>query len=121
MKLREIVKILQAEPISGCDGETDIRTGCGCDLMSDVLIFAKPGSLLLSGLTNNQVIYTASAAGIKAICFVRGKRPFDETIELAMKKHIALLSTALPLFEACGRLYKRGLPGGSESKAGHAR
>ena len=117
MKLREIVKILQAEPISGCDGETDIKTGCGCDLMSDVLIFAKPDSLLLSGLTTNQVIYAASAAGIRAICFVRGKRPFDETIDLATKKHIALLSTTLPLFVACGRLYKRGLHGGLESEA----
>lgn len=121
MKLREIVKILQAEPISGCDGETDIKSGCGCDLMSDVLIFGKPGSLLLSGLATNQVIYTASAAGIRAICFVRGKRPFDETVELATKKHIALLCTTLPLFEACGKLYKRGLHGGSEPEAGQAR
>ena len=82
--------------------------------MSDVLIFAKPGSVLLSGLTNIQVIYTANAAGIKAICFVRGKRPFEETIELATRKRIALLSTKLPLYEACGRLYKKGLAGGSE-------
>ncbi len=115
MRLKQIAKILEAEAISGCDGDTDIKSGCGCDLMSDALIFAKPGSVLLSGLTTVQIIYTASAAGIKAICFVRGKRPFQETIELANRKKIALLSTKLPLFEACGRLYKKGLAGGSES------
>jgi hypothetical protein len=114
MKLKQIARILDAEAISGCDGDTEIRMGCGCDLMSDVLIFAKPGSVLLSGLTNIQVIYTASTAGIKAVCFVRGKRPFEETIELAKRKKIALLSTKLPLFEACGRLYKKGLAGVSE-------
>ena len=114
MKLKQIARILEAEAIGGCEGDTDIKSGCGCDLMSDVLIFAKPGGVLLSGLTNNQVIYTASAAGIKAICFVRGKRPFEETVELANRKKIALLSTKLPLFEACGKLYKKGLAGGSE-------
>jgi predicted transcriptional regulator len=117
MKLKQISKILEAEAISGFDGERDIKMGCGCDLMSDVLTFTKPGSVLLTGLTNIQVVYTASTAGIKAICFVRGKRPFEETIELANRKEIALLSTKLPLFEACGRLYKKGLAGGSELDA----
>lgn len=116
MKLKQVAKILDAEAISGFDEDIDIAAGCGSDLMSDVLIFAKPDSMLLSGLTNIQVVYTASAAGIKAICFVRGKRPFEETIELANRKEIALLSTKLPLFEACGRLYKKGLAGISEAE-----
>jgi hypothetical protein len=120
MKLKQITRILEAEEIGWCDKDADIQMGCGSDLMSDVLIFAKPGSVLLSGLTNIQVIYTASAAGIKAICFVRGKRPFEETIELAGRKKIALLTTKLPLFEACGRLYKNGLPGASESDTGRS-
>jgi len=114
VKLKQVAKILDAEAISGCDRDTDVATGCGCDLMSDVLTFAKPGGVLLSGLTNVQVVYSASAAGVKAICFVRGKRPFEETIELANRKKIALLATRLPLFEACGRLYKKGLKGGTE-------
>ena len=117
MKLKQVAKILDAEAISGCDNDMDIATGCGSDLMSDVLIFAKPGSVLLSGLTNVQVVYTASAAGIRAICFVRGKRPFEETVELANRKSIALLTTKLPLFEACGRLYKKGLAGVTERVA----
>ncbi len=116
MKLKQITKILEAEIITGHNDNPDIKTGCGSDLMSDVLVFTKPGSMLLSGLTNIQVIYTASTAGIRAVCFVRGKKPPQETIELANKKKIALLTTKLPMYESCGRLYKKGLMGCSEVK-----
>lgn len=87
---------------------------CGCDLMSDVLLFIKPNSLLLTGLTHTQVIRTAEIAEIKAICFVRGKKPNEEMIRLAKEKGIWLLATRLPMFESCGKLYQEGLPGGSQ-------
>jgi predicted transcriptional regulator len=114
MKMKQIVKILNAEVISSNNKDIDLEMGCGADLMSDVLRYIKPGSILLTGLTNIQVIYTASTAGIKAICFVRGKKPQEETIELAKKKNIALLTTGLPMFESCGKLYSKGLIGCSE-------
>jgi len=114
MKLKQITKILQAETITNQKEDPDITMGCGSDLMSDVLAFTKPGSMLLTGLTSLQVIYTASTAGIKAICFVRGKKPPKETLDLAKKKNIAVISTKLPMFESCGRLHGRGLPGCSE-------
>ncbi len=115
MNLGKVKEILKAEVISGSDKlQMEIKMGCGCDLMSDVLAFVKSGSLLLTGLTNPQVIRTAEMADIKAICFVRGKKPDKETVELAKSKSIPLLSTTLPMFEACGRLYKEGLVGCSE-------
>jgi hypothetical protein len=114
MKLKQIINILKAEVIVDQEVDQEIKTGCGSDLMSDVLAFTKPGSLLLTGITNIQVIYTASAVGIKAICFVRGKRPPKETVESAKKKNIALMMTKLPMFESCGRLYRKGLLGCSE-------
>jgi len=114
MKLKQIVKILEAEAITSMKVDLDIKIGGGSDLMSDVLFYAKPESMLLTGLTNIQVVYTASTAGIIAICFVRGKKPPKETIELAEKKKIALITTSLPMFESCGRLYKKGLLGTSE-------
>ena len=84
---------------------------CGADLMSDVLAFTHAGTLLLTGLTNPQVVRTAEMAGIRAIIFVRGKRPPRETIALAEEKGIPLLATRYTLYEACGRLYNAGLPG----------
>lgn len=115
MTLNEIKKILNAKVIVDSDAlNVDIKMGCGCDLMSDVLAFIKSNSLLLTGLTNPQVIRTAEMADIKAICFIRGKKPDNETVELAKSKNIPLLLTDLPLFEACGKLYKEGLVGCSE-------
>jgi len=115
MTLEEVKEILKAEVIIGTNNlDMEIKTGCGCDLMSDVLAFIKADSLLLTGLTNPQVVRTAEMADVAAICFVRGKKPDGETISLAKSKGLPLLMTQLPMFESCGRLYKNGLIGCSE-------
>jgi predicted transcriptional regulator len=115
MILEDVRKILEAEVIAGDDLlNKDVVMACGSDLMSDVLSFVKSGSLLLTGLTNPQVVRTAEMADLAAICFVRGKKPDAETIEIAKSKDIPLLTTYLPMFESCGRLHKKGLPGCSE-------
>lgn len=115
MKLKDIKRILGAEVIAGAEFmHEDIKMACGSDLMSDVLAFAKHEALLLTGLTNPQVVRTAEMADLRAICFVRGKKPGQETIEIAKSKDIPLLTTPLPMFESCGRLHRKGLPGCSE-------
>ncbi len=115
MELKDIQRILGAEVIAGTEQLLeDIKMACGSDLMSDVLAFAKSGSLLLTGLTNPQVVRTADIADLVAICFVRGKKPDQATIEMAESKNIPVLMTTLPMFESCGRLYREGLPGCSE-------
>ena len=117
MILEDIRKILEAEVIVGDELiNRDVKMACGCDLMSDVLSFVKSGALLLTGLTNPQVVRTAEMADLAAICFVRGKRPDTETIEMAKSKDIPLLTTHLLLFESCGRLHRKGLSGCSEKK-----
>lgn len=112
MTLEEISRVLDAHPVGRArSAGKNIRMACGCDLMSDVLAFIKADALLLTGLTNLQVVRTAEIADVAAICFVRGKEPAAETIALADAKGIPLLVTELPLYESCGRLYREGLPG----------
>jgi predicted transcriptional regulator len=116
MNLKEIQRILEADVVAGVNlDSTDVHMACGADLMSDVLAHIKAGALLLTGLTNPQVVRTAEMANVEAVCFVRGKRPQPETVELAHSKNLPLLVTRLPMFESCGRLYKEGLVGCSES------
>lgn len=115
MTLDDVKRILEAEVISGEDFlSRDVVMACGSDLMSDVLSFVKSEAILLTGLTNPQVVRTAEMADLVAICFVRGKQPPKETTELAESKNIPLLSTPLPMFESCGRLWHKGLVGCSE-------
>ena len=112
MKLIEIKEMLEAEVISGEDKlEMKVSLGCAADLMSDILAFGKPDSILLTGLTNLQVINTANISDMKAVCFVRGKRPDENIIRAAKRNNLVILFTNLPMFETCGRLYKKGLKG----------
>ena len=112
MKLSEIIEILDAEVIVGAEHlDLEVKTAFGADLMSDVLAFAKTGSLLLTGLTNSQVIRTANILDIAAIILVRGKKPSTETINMARELKIPLLTTKYILFETAGRLYAKGIVG----------
>jgi predicted transcriptional regulator len=121
VNLQQVKDILDADVIVGNDQlEMEVKTAFGADLMSDVLAFAKPGSLLLTGLTNPQIIRTSDVLDIAAIILVRGKRPLPETIQLAEELRIPLLSTKYILFESVGRLYAQGIRGCIE-KVGETR
>jgi predicted transcriptional regulator len=112
LTLKEVVKILNADVLVGQDQiAMEVKTAFGADLMSDVLAFAKSGSMLLTGLTNPQVVRTADILDIAAIIMVRGKKPPAETIQLAEDLKIPILSTKLILFETAGRLYENGIRG----------
>ena len=92
------------------DINIEINGGYGADLMSDVLAFSQPNSVLLTGLTNPQVVRTAQMAEFRAIIFVRGKQPQTETLLIAKQEGIPLISSPFGMFELSGRLHKAGLP-----------
>lgn len=113
MYVKEIMDLLDAELLYGNDIETrEIHSGCGSDMMSDVLAFVKDQPVLLTGLCNPQVIRTAEMMDIMCLVFVRGKKPDDMMIELAADRDICVLATDLPMFTAVGILYEAGLRGG---------
>lgn len=117
MLLGEVCKILEAELIGDAQSiNKEVNMVCGSDLMSDVLSFPAADSLLLTGLTNPQVIRTAEMVDILAICFIRNKRPQPETVKLAEDEQIPLLATRFSMFECCGRLYEQGLRGCDDLK-----
>ena len=110
MKIREIQQALQAKLLSSEEMlDRQIDGACGADLMSDVLASNKHNTLLLTGLCTLQSLRTAEMADIIAIVFVRNKVPDESMLELAEQLDIAVLTTRLPMFEACGRLYATGL------------
>jgi hypothetical protein len=112
MRLRDLTRVVGAEFLVGEDKrDLEIHKAFAADLMSDVLAFATEGSLLLTGLTNAQVIRTAEMVDIAAILFVRGKRPQQEALALAKASGIPLLTTPCILYESCGRLYQYGVIG----------
>jgi predicted transcriptional regulator len=115
LTLDEIRRVAECEVITGEESlELDFDEVCAADLMSDVLAFAAAGGILLTGLRNVQSVITSHVAEVRAVVYVRGKRPDDEAVKLAKQKGIPLLSSPLSMYEACGRLYQRGLKSGSK-------
>lgn len=109
MTIAEAAAAIGATPVCG-DMDKPLTSGCGADLMSDVLAFAKDGCILLTGMVNQHVIRTAEMLDVLCITFVRGKKPTDDIIELAKQTGVTLLCCDHTLYEACGRLYEHGLP-----------
>jgi predicted transcriptional regulator len=111
LTFEDVLSIIEGRAISAhVDLSKRVSMACGADLMSDVLAFTHAGTLLLTGLTNPQVVRTAEMAGIDGIVFVRGKLPPHDTIALAEQKGIPLLASKYTMYETCGRLYQAGLP-----------
>jgi hypothetical protein len=121
MKLEEIRIVLEAEWSGGTTNRPDcctreVRSCHASDLLSDVLTSCGVGSILLTGLTNAQVVRVAEISDFAAVCFVRGKKPQPDVAQLAEAMEIPLLVTHLSMFESCGRLYAKGLPGVNGAK-----
>jgi predicted transcriptional regulator len=112
MLLGEIKAILDADVLAGEQYmDSELRDAFAADSLNDILEFAKEGTLLLTGMTNLQVVRTAEILELVGIVFVRGKRPDENVIKLAQLKKVPLLSTRYIMFETCGRLFKNGLKG----------
>ncbi|WDV48248.1 DRTGG domain-containing protein [Clostridiaceae bacterium M8S5] len=112
MRIRDIKDILDAEVLTGENMlDKEVSYAFGADLMSDVLAYVDGETLLLTGLTNPQVIRTAEMSDVFAIIFVRGKKPTPEILELAKMNELILLKTDHILYTACGKLYEQGLKG----------
>ncbi|MBQ2754621.1 MAG: hypothetical protein IJF30_04070 [Clostridia bacterium] len=113
MKLIEVKNILNATVFTNHSDDylanVEVNQACGADLMSDVLAYVKDKGLLLTGLMNLQVIRTAEMMDINSICFVRGKKPSQDLIDLANDTNLVLLGTENPLYVSCGKLYNNGL------------
>jgi predicted transcriptional regulator len=121
VNLHEVREILDADVAVGEDLlDREVTVGACADLMSDVLAFVASRSLLLTGLTNPQIVRTSDVLDIAAIVIVRGKQPLPETVELARQLDIPILLTKFILYEAVGRLYTKGITGCIQ-KAGEKR
>jgi hypothetical protein len=104
--LSEVKRLLAAEELWECDLSGKVHSAGAADLMSDVLLFSRAGMLLLTGLASVQAVRTAAVADLRAVVFVRNKRPKEDVIDLAREKGIPLLTTSLTMFEASGVLYR---------------
>ncbi len=111
MKLSELLELIEGEVITGGqDSENiEIERVAASDLMSDVLAFAEPGCMLITGLATPQCVRTAGVVGIPAVIVVRNRDIMPETLQAAESSGVILCSTKKGMYETCGILYSAGL------------
>ena len=120
MILSEVIQIVEGKLITpNANLQLEIKGGFAGDLMSYVLASIMPEAVLITGLSNPQVVRTAIIADVRAIIFARGKSLSPETIQLAIEEKIPVISSKLGLYEISGRLMHANLPS-FESEMTHA-
>lgn len=102
MKIEAVKNVLDASVIEGEEHlGNEIEHVYASDLMSDVLAFGKPHSILLTGLVNQQAVISAHMAEFKGVVFLRGKTIKDGARKFARDYDLVLLSTNYDMFDAC--------------------
>lgn len=110
MKLTDIIELTQANVVAGepCPGHS-IQKAFSSDLMSDVLTLDEDKILLITGLSNVQLVRTAEMADIDVVLLARNKKANQEMIELANENGLIILETPYSIFRTSGILFKNGL------------
>ncbi len=110
MTIKELIALLEGDVLTtAVDHDANVPCAFASDLISDILMCTKEPTLLLTGITNPQVIRLSDMIDLVGIVFVRGKRPSQEIIEMAEERNLLLITTKMTLYRSSGLLYNAGL------------
>jgi predicted transcriptional regulator len=105
--LADVRAVVEADVLWCPDLTAPVTGVVAADLMSDVLVDARPGCVLVTGLANVQTIRTAAIADLAGVIFARGKAVPPEVLALAQETKVPVFMSRRSLFETAGRLYAR--------------
>jgi len=108
MTTKELIENLGLKPLSKFE-HREINGVFVSDMLSDVMAGAKSGNLWITVQTHKSIVPAANLVDVSAVIITSGKDIPQDTVELATKHDIAILSTDLPTFELIGKLYGLGL------------
>lgn len=114
MKAKKVAELIDGEVLSAKDliEKIEVNTAFAADLMSDVLAYVeseKNDLILITGITNPQIVRTAEMLDIPVVIVAQGKKVPIETIKLAEEKGIILINTKNLVFTTSGILYMNGI------------
>ena len=108
MTTHDIVEKIGLKPLSKFE-HRNVNGVFVSDMISDVMAGAKSGNLWLTVQTHKSIVPAANLVDVSAIIITSGKEVPQETVDLASKYDIAILSTELPTYDVVGKLYQAGL------------
>ena len=107
MKLQEITEKLGLQPLTTLE-DREVEGIFISDMLSDVMASAKAADLWMTVQTYKNIVSAANLVDISAIVITYGKTVPQETIDLAARFRVNLLSTPKSNFELAGQLYAIG-------------
>jgi serine kinase of HPr protein (carbohydrate metabolism regulator) len=108
MKLKEIVKKLNLSELTKIE-DKDINGVFISDMLSDVMGSAKPADLWLTVQTHKNIVSAANLVDIGAVVVTHNKKIPKDTIELANRFNVIILSSDLSTFDIVSKLIEIGL------------
>ncbi len=108
MTTKDLIDKIGLKPLSKFE-DREINGVFVSDMLSDVMANAKSGNLWLTVQTHKSIVPAANLVDVSAVIITSGKQVPQETVDLANKYSIAILSTELPIFELVGKLYGLGV------------
>ena len=108
MTTKELIENVKLKQLSEFD-HREITGVFVSDMLSDVMAGVQSGNLWVTVQTHKSIVPAANLVDVSAIIITSGKTVPQETVNLATKHNIAILSTELPTFEIIGKLYGLGL------------
>lgn len=110
MEINKIIELVEAKAVVGNTNKLyTVKKAFSSDLMSDVLTLDEDNILLITGLTNVQLIRTAEMADINVVLLARDKKATPEMLELAKENDLVLLESPFSIFKVSGILFSNGL------------
>jgi predicted transcriptional regulator len=110
MTTQDLIEKIGLKPLSKFE-HRDLDGVFVSDMLSDVMAGAKSGNLWLTIQTHKSIVPAANLVDVSAVVITGGKEVPKDTVDLASKYNIAVLSSELPTFELVGKLYQLGLGG----------
>lgn len=108
MTTQDLIDKIDLKPLSRFDPRP-VSGVFVSDMLSDVMAGAKSGDLWLTVQTHKNIVPAANLVDASAVVVTSGKSVPQETVDLANKYNIAILSSTLPVFELVGKLYGLGI------------
>ncbi len=107
MKLQEIIQKFELKALTNIE-DREVTGVYISDMLSDVMSSAKSGNLWLTIQTHKNIVSAANLIDISAIIVTNDKKVLDDTIELANRFHVVILSSPLVTFDMATKLIEVG-------------
>lgn len=106
MTVREIADRLNLKVFSGEKYlDREVTGGYVSDLLSDVMGFAKDGSVWVTLQTHKNVTAIATLKDLAAVIIVKGLEPEDDARKVSDEEGIPILGSDEQTFELAGKIY----------------